>query len=146
MKEILGVLLATIFAILGLMHTYWALGGMQVSETFIPSVNGKQVFTPSPFLTILVALALFMAMLVILGQVGFLGSFISKKLFYFGTATISLVFFLRSIGEFRLVGFFKKITDTKFAYWDTWVFSPLCLLISIMSFLLLLELTKKSAI
>lgn len=145
MKNIIGILLATIFAILGALHVYWVFGGKSSSESVIPSVGGKLVFNPSPFATMLVALALFTAMFVILGQTGFLGSLIPKKLFYFGTITISLLFFLRAIGEFRLVGFFKTINDTKFAYWDTWLFSPLCLLISIMSFLLLLELTNKTS-
>jgi len=78
-------------------------------------------------------------MLIILGQIGFLGLFVPNMIFYYGTLFISLVFFLRSIGEFRLVGFFKKIKNTKFAYWDTILFSPLCLLIAIITFLLLFK-------
>ena len=136
---ILGIFLAFIFLVLGLMHIYWAFGGKGASEAVIPSVDGKLVFNPSTFLTLLVALALFIAMLIILGQIGFLGLFVPKIIFYYGTLFISLIFFLRSIGEFRLVGFFKKIKNTKFAYWDTILFSPLCLLISIIAFLLLFK-------
>jgi hypothetical protein len=33
------------------------------------------------------------------------------------------------------MGFFKQIHDTGFAYWDTRLFSPLCLLISVLAFL-----------
>ncbi len=137
MAKILGVFLAGIFALLGLLHVYWAFGGKHQSESVIPTVDGKLAFNPPPFLTLLVALALFMAMLVILGQSGFLGTFIPNQFFYWGTLAISLLFLLRAIGEFRLVGFFKTIRDTQFAYWDTWLFSPLCLLIAIMSFLIL---------
>lgn len=137
MKETLGLLLAAIFALLGAMHLYWAFGGKNASNAVIPSVGGKAVFTPSTFVTVLVALALFAAMFTILGQSGFI-SFIPSRLFYFGTLVISWAFLLRAIGEFRLVGFFKKVTDTEFAYWDTRVFSPLCLLIAIMAFILLM--------
>jgi hypothetical protein len=137
MKETLGLLLAAIFAFLGSIHLYWAFGGKKASDAVIPNVGGKAVFTPSTFVTVLVALALFAAMFTILGQSGFI-SFIPSRLFYFGTLVISWAFLLRAIGEFRLVGFFKKVTDTKFAYWDTRVFSPLCLLIAIMAFILLM--------
>jgi Protein of unknown function (DUF3995) len=137
MIKLLGVFLATIFLLLGLIHVYWAFGGKGASESVLPSVDGKLALNPSPFLTILVALALFTAMFVILGQSGFLGTFIPSQFFYWGTVVISVMFLLRAIGEFRLVGFFKKINDTNFAYWDTYLFSPLCLLIAIMAFLIL---------
>lgn len=136
---VLGTFLVFIFLILGLMHVYWAFGSKGASEAVLPTVDGKLAFNPSSFLTLLVALALFIAALIILGQIGFLGLFVPSVIFYYGTLLISLVFFLRSIGEFRLVGFFKKIKNTKFAYWDTILFSPLCLLISIIAFLLLFK-------
>jgi hypothetical protein len=41
------------------------------------------------------------------------------------------VFVLRAIGEFRLVGFFKSVRGTPFAHWDTWLYSPLSLLIGL---------------
>jgi hypothetical protein len=136
---ILGIFLAFIFLILGLIHVYWAFGSKAASEAVLPTVEGKLVFDPSPFLTLLVALALFTAAFIILGQIGFLSLFAPNTVFYYGTLFISLVFLLRSIGEFRLVGFFKKIKNTKFAYWDTILFSPLCLLISVIAFLLLFK-------
>ncbi len=136
---ILGIFLAFIFLVLGLIHVYWAFGGKGASEAVLPTVDGKLAFNPSAFLTLLVASALFIAMLIILGQIGFLGLFVPSVIFYYGTLFISIVFFLRSIGEFRLVGLFKKIKNTKFAYWDTVLFSPLCLLISIIAFLLLFK-------
>lgn len=49
---------------------------------------------------------------------------------------IAGIFFLRAVGEFKLVGFFKRASDTPFAYWDTWLFSPLCLVIAIIAFAL----------
>jgi hypothetical protein len=40
---------------------------------------------------------------------------------------LAFAFFARAIGEFRLVGFFKKIRGTTFARRDTLYYSPLCL-------------------
>ncbi len=36
-----------------------------------------------------------------------------------------------AIGDFRLVGFWKRIRDSRFARLDTAVYSPLCLVLAI---------------
>ncbi len=134
MINILGGLLAIIFAILSLLHINWAFDGISNSEMVIPSVSGEPLFEPSKFTTLLVATALLIAMLVILGQIGWVGVSIPKWIFQWGTWAVSVLFFLRAIGEFNLVGFFKKVRNTKFAYWDTRFFSPLCLFIAVIAF------------
>ncbi len=135
MIRTLGILLAIIFAAIALLHIYWALGGSTSDMAAIPTVGGKQAFAPSAFATAMVAAAFVMAMLVVLGQIGFLGEFIPHWIFRVGTFGISVIFLLRAIGEFRLVGFFKTLTGTPFAYWDTWLYSPLCLGIAIIAFI-----------
>jgi bacteriorhodopsin len=95
-----------------------------------------RVFKPSVGGTILVAVAFLLAIAVILGQLRFLGDAVPHGIFRWGTFAIALLFFLRAVGEFRLVGFFKRVSDTPFAYWDTWLFSPLCLGIAVIAFLL----------
>jgi Protein of unknown function (DUF3995) len=132
----LGILLAIIFAALSLLHIYWASGGTFGSGATVPSVGSKPVFNPSPVGTILVAAALATAMLTILGQLNILGGAIPKWIFRWATWAISLLFFLRAVGEFRLIGFFKQVRETQFAAWDTWLYSPLCLVIAIIAFLL----------
>lgn len=142
MIKILRIIIVVIFALLSLIHIYWAIAGSfgngVGNEAVIPTINNRPVFHPSPALTLLVAFALFTAMLVILGQIGLFKAIIPNQFFYWGTLAIGLAFLCRAIGEFRLVGFFKKITDTKFAYWDTRLFSPLCLFIAIACFLLVI--------
>lgn len=44
--------------------------------------------------------------------------------------SLAAALLLRSIGEFRALGFFKRVRSTPFARMDTWVYSPLCLLLS----------------
>ncbi len=134
MKNILGILLAAIFGFLSLFHIYWAIGGRFGSSVTIPQVGGAPVFTPSPFATILVAAALLAAMLTVLGQIGFLGEIIPRWIFRWATLGLAALFFLRSIGEFKLVGFFKQASDSGFAFWDTFLFSPLCLFIAVVAF------------
>lgn len=136
MKNILGLLLAVIFAGLSLLHIYWAFGGRLAGLAAVPSIAGKPTFTPSVAATLMVAGALLAAMLIIIGQLGYLGEAIPKWIFRWATVGIGAVFLLRAIGEFKLVGFFKQIRDSDFAYWDTWLFSPLCLFIAVIAFLL----------
>jgi hypothetical protein len=40
---------------------------------------------------------------------------------------LALLFLARAIGDFRLVGFFKRLRGTRFASLDTRYYSPLCL-------------------
>ncbi len=136
MIRILGILVAVIFAVLSFFHLYWAAGGRFGFSAAIPTVGGERLLNPSPFVTILVAAALFAAMLIVLGRLNMWGAFVPSWIFYSGTWVISLLFLLRTIGDFRYVGFFKNVTDTNFARWDTILFSPLCLFIGIVAFLI----------
>jgi hypothetical protein len=43
-----------------------------------------------------------------------------------GVWGLALVFMLRAVGNLRTFGFFKTVTGTPFARWDTWLYSPLC--------------------
>lgn len=136
MRSASGILLAAVFAVLSLLHIYWALGGRLASGVAVPVVEGERTFNPSLLGTMLVAIALLIAMFTIIGQLGLLGAAIPKWIFRWGTCGIALIFFLRAIGEFKLVGFFKQATNTPFAQWDTWLFSPLCLVIAVTAFAL----------
>ncbi|WP_082994808.1 MULTISPECIES: DUF3995 domain-containing protein [Aquimarina] len=49
-------------------------------------------------------------------------------------------FYTQSFGDFKYVGFFKRIKQTKFGRLDTMFFSPLCLIIG--SIRLIIALTK----
>ena len=138
MIRTLGILLAVIFAILSFLHLFWAAGGRFGVSAAIPTAisRGEPLFHPSSFGTVLIAATLFAAMLVVLGRLKIWGAFVPSWIFYSGMWVITLLFILRTIGDFRYVGFFKNITDTNFARWDTILFSPLCLLIAAIAFLI----------
>ena len=50
-----------------------------------------------------------------------------RAVFSVGTWVWAGVFTLRAVGDFRLVGFFKRPSDSRFARRDTRLYSPLCL-------------------
>jgi len=117
-----------VFGLLSLLHLYWAFGGEVGTQKAIPKIDGKPAFVPSKFITIIVALALAICGVValILGFSSQVSIVFLQYVIYLGWFLAS-VFFLRAIGDFNLVGFFKKIKGSEFAKYDTLLYSPLCL-------------------
>lgn len=136
MIRFLGILLAVVFGLLSLFHIFWAAGGRFGGAAAIPTTNGAPLFTPSAFGTLLVAAALLLAMLAVLGRIGVWGANLPAWIFRLAALGISLLFLLRAIGDFHYLGFFKTVSGTDFARLDTWLFSPLCLFIAVAAFLI----------
>lgn len=122
--------LATIAAI----HFYWAFGGRRWVNAAIPRLDNSQqkpLFTPGPLATISVGIGLICFAWILALKAGFINSsLLSDSAITYCSIGIAAIFFLRAIGEFNYVGFFKKIKQTEFGQMDTRYYSPLCLLIS----------------
>ena len=129
----LGVLTAGLFAALALIHVYWAAGGGWGHAAAVPigAAGGARLFNPSRAGTLAVAAGLFLAALVVLGRLGVRAAPLPGWVFVWGSWVIALLFLARAVGEFRYVGLFKSVRGTDFANWDTWLFTPLCLLIAL---------------
>ncbi len=122
--------LASVLAFLSALHLYWALGGRWGWGAAIPQVDGRPAFTPSRLATLLVALGLAAAAVLPLARTGALPFPVPQWLSQWSAVLLALIFFIRAVGDFRLVGFFKRVRGTPFAIWDTRLFSPLCLLLA----------------
>ncbi|MBO0934334.1 DUF3995 domain-containing protein [Fibrella aquatilis] len=125
-----------LLAISGL-HVYWAVGGkwgMAVATPELPQKSGEKAFTPGPLITLVVAAGLALFAVLHLAKLGWLPLPLSEKWLRYGLLAVGGIFFLRVIGDFRYVGFFKHVTDTAFAKMDTAYYVPLCLVISINAF------------
>ena len=109
MIRILGMFVGGNFRDFGF-HSFVLGGGRQIWRqcSYSDCSGGTRLLNPSPFGTILVAAALFAAMLVVLGRLKIWGAFVPRWIFYSGTWVISLLFLLRTIGDFRLCRFFQK--------------------------------------
>lgn len=125
----LGVAASLVFAVLSALHLFWAAGGRSGLALAIPEEEGAPVFRPSALATVGVAAALALAAVLVaaraLANVGG-GAGILIQAGCFGVAAL---FLLRALGDFRYVGAFKKIRGTRFARWDSLVYTPLCLLL-----------------
>lgn len=135
LHQLLGAVLLLTFSALSILHIYWAFGGRRGLLQVIPEVDGEPVFRLDfnfSFLTLGVAFLLAMAggLCAVQGRLLWISPCEWSRL---GMWCLSAVFALRAIGEFRLVGFFKRVKGTTFATWDTRLFSPLCLAIAVLA-------------
>ncbi len=132
MVVVLTVLLSFIFLVLGLIHFYWLAGGMWGLEAALPTKeNGEKVLNPGQLDTLVVGIGLIVFSLFYLLRGGFVTVSVPMWIFKYGSWIIPILFLLRAVGDFRYVGFFKKIKKTKFGVWDTRLFVPLCLAIAL---------------
>jgi hypothetical protein len=133
--RLVGTLAAAVLVGLGALHCYWAAGGRWATDVTIPKRGGEPLFTPPPAGTLLVAVLLFAAALVLLGRLDVWGRWLPRWMFVAGTWTLVVVFGGRVVGDFRWFGLFKRATGTPFAWWDTWVYVPLCALLALAALL-----------
>jgi hypothetical protein len=126
---LVGLTLAVVFTVLAVLHVFWAFRGVGTSVA-IPEVDGKPAFVPTRAQTLAVAMALTLAALVVLLRSSWIAvPGLPAWLPRWGCRGLGTILLLRAIGERRLVGFFKTVRGTRFARWDTWLFSPLCALL-----------------
>jgi len=116
-----------------LLHAYWALGGRWGSAYTVPTINGRRSFDPSPLGTWVVCGLLGLAVIIVMGKSGWIAPGPLPVLFDVGVWGLGLVFVLRAVGNLRTFGFFKIVKGTPFADWDTWFYSPLCLLLALLA-------------
>lgn len=132
----LSSLLTGILLLLGSVHFYWSFGGKWGTSHVIP-IRTNEV-TP---IHIPKVAAFFVGLILYLFSVLYFTNIIRLNIYcidYVKSFTLWFIpslFILRSIGDFRYVGFFKKNKHTRFAQADTKWFTPLCLLMSILGIL-----------
>lgn len=125
---VLTTLNAIVLFSLSLLHLYWMFGGGWGYLAAIPTDgNGKRLFTPGPGATFVVAVGLGLFACTNLAFAGWMRIGLSAGAIRLAMTMISLIFLVRSIGNFRYVGFFKSFKTSRFARMDTRVYSPLCL-------------------
>lgn len=131
------VIISLIFFTLGILHFNWLFGGTFGLEASLPTdEKGKRVLNPKKIDTIIVGLALITFGIFYLVKGQLINFQLPEIVLSYGSWIIPSIFLVRAIGEFKYVGFFKKIKNTTFAKADTKLFSPLCLIISMLGFLL----------
>jgi hypothetical protein len=110
------------FLVLAGWHVYMAVTPRVGSSESgaVPSVGGKALFVPSRRATLAVAVVLLL----------FAGLVAATAGLAWMSYALALGLLARAIGEFKYVGFFKRVRGSRFATLDTFVYSPLCLLLA----------------
>ena len=134
MTTVLACLLAAVFGFLGGVHVYWGFGGRWTAGAAGPTrAEGKPLFSPGLGACLVVAGGLFAFGYVCLLHAAFpphlpLSGRLPTRWIHCGIAGI---FALRTIGDFRYFGWFRRITVTEFAARDRKIYTPLCAALAI---------------
>src|SRR5205085_7720226 len=110
-------------------HFRMAVAPARGESSAVPYKQGKPLFVPSAGATVGVgvALLLFAALVAATGRLWPVPVPVPRVLLVWLSYGLSLGLLARAVGEFRYVGFFKRVRGSRFATSDTLVYSPLCL-------------------
>jgi hypothetical protein len=131
LRTLIVAVTGVIFLFLSALHIYWACGGRWGSQVTVPYKGNRPLFTPSAQATVIVALLLLMAAAILLLRIAIPSNMTLEFITRCGAWVLTAVFVLRATGDFHWIGFFKTVRDTGFARLDTWLYSPLCLLLAL---------------
>ena len=133
MSFIPALLLSVIFLALGLIHFSWAVGSEWGMDAVLPTnLEGRRILDPGQIDSAIVGFGLFGFGLFYLCFTPLVDWSLPSWVTKYGGWIIPTIFLLRTVGDFKYVGLFKKIKNTRFAKMDDRLFSPLCLIISLL--------------
>jgi len=131
MSIVIPIIVCITFITLALWHFKMAFGPVSGTSGSVPFVDGKPLFVPSRGATIAVGavLLLFALLVAVTGRV--IPLVLPRVVLTWLSYGLALGLLARAIGEFKYVGFFKRVRGSRFATLDTLLFSPLCLLLAL---------------
>lgn len=126
-----------IFTVLAVIHFVWALGVSWGEKFAVPAKeNGEKVINPGRLECIIIGSGLSLFAIFYLSYLDFATYKFPEWVYLSVGWGIPSIFMLRAIGEFKYIGFFKKVKNTDFGKADTVFFSPLCILIGIIGIMI----------
>ncbi|EJR54883.1 hypothetical protein IIM_01823 [Bacillus cereus VD107] len=136
---IFTIISVCILFLVSFLHVYWAFGGKWGTNSVIPTEFGEKTFTPGTAMTLLIALLLSVAAIILLLQANVISFAVPNVIIQIGTWVCMIVFFIRVVGEFNYFGIFKRKKDTPFAKMDTLLYIPLCAFLSLTFLLAIIQ-------
>jgi hypothetical protein len=130
MGAAIALAVSGVFVLLSAWHVFMALAPSAGRSGAVPSVQGRPLFVPSRRATLAVAVGLLLFAVLVAATAGLLDFGISRQLLAWLCYALAAGLLGRAIGEFRYVGFFKRVRGSRFATLDTLLYSPLCLVLS----------------
>ena len=131
MNNVLPGAVCCVFLALSAWHFKMAFSAKSNSASSVPSVDGKPLFMPSRRATIAVGVLLVLFAALVAATAGWLLVGLPRVVLASLSYGLALGLLARAIGEFKYVGLFKRAHGSRFARLDTYVYSPLCLLLAV---------------
>jgi hypothetical protein len=125
-----ALFLAIVLGVLTGLHVFWAFGGSWGKSVAVPERHGAPPFRPSRAVTLLVVAGLLLATTCAVVRGGVAATPGDGLAAQVGCWVLAALFGARAVGEGRYVGFLKRVRNTAFARNDTWLYSPLCVVLS----------------
>lgn len=127
---VVAIILCAVFLLLALWHFHMAFPRGGGRGAVVPSVDGKPLFVPSTAATVAVGVLLLLCAALVAGTSRLVSVGLPPRPLSWLSYALGLALFARAVGEFKYVGFFKRVRGSRFAKMDTLVYSPLCLVLS----------------
>ena len=131
MNSIVAFVVCAVFIVLALWHFGMALVPSSGTMRAVPSDKGKPPFVPSRRATIGVGLVLLLFAALVAATSGAVDVGLPPAALRWPSFALAAGLFARAVGEFKYVGLFKRVRDSRFATLDTFVYSPICLLLAV---------------
>lgn len=110
MLTILSLIISTVFFLLAIIHFNWFLGGTLGFDVALPTnEEGKRVLNPNEIDSFIVGLGLFVFGFFFLIKGNIVKFYLPSWMINYTGWVIDGIFLLRAIGDFKYVGFFKKM-------------------------------------
>ncbi|WP_420579894.1 DUF3995 domain-containing protein [Reichenbachiella sp.] len=137
MKSTNPFILILIFSFLAGIHFSWAMGSSWGFMAALPTTtDGDLLFRPTPAESATVGAGFMAFAIYYLIQTNWIAIELPAKMNRIIGWIIPCIFLLRAIGDFKYVGIFKPPMQTEFAQADFFFYSPLCLLIALLGFVI----------
>jgi len=134
-SNMISIVVIIVVSILSFIHFYWAFGGKFEIDKIIPRYYDSPLPRQNNLNIFIIASILLFTCLFIYGL-----EFSEIKIsdhFIIGTLwLLCVIFALRAIGEFSLMGLFKKIKYSSFGKYDTLYYTPISLFLAIYFFVM----------
>jgi hypothetical protein len=128
-----------IIAVAAGFHLYWGCGGKRGLGVSLPQREDGQFIIPQRRIDAFAFGCLMIgALCLVMAFEGRVRLPLPLSLLRLGVGSLALAAVARAMSWHRYFGLFKKLRTTDFAKFDTWLYSPLCLILGIGLFYLLL--------
>lgn len=128
---LVAAILGLVFATLAGLHAYWGCGGRWGAAAAAPKKpDGTSFFHPSAVACFVVAAGLAAFAWVCLAHAAIVPAFLLTGRTKVVLLGLSGIFALRTIGDFKYVGLFRRVGPTDFSRMDKILYTPLCFVVS----------------